>query len=186
MQSQKCTQGCSIFKALELTPAQHSLSTHPAPSLHVLLHILASAHPLVLEGLKSVCESTKVRSFLSKGLMYRILSLYRCQLNFPKLLPMCLVRRHLTLQRPVLNKGLFLAEQVPVITRCPSFKNCLLKATIVQENLCSPCPEVPCPTCPPFKLVNHEDCEPETHSTRVRGRLALEIKPEQLPAQCAC
>jgi hypothetical protein len=63
--------------------------------------------------------------------MHSILSLYRCQVNFPELLPPCLVRCHLTLQIPVLKKGLFLAEQVLVIARYPSFKNCLLKATVV-------------------------------------------------------
>jgi hypothetical protein len=72
----------------------------------------------------------------------------------------------------------FIAKQVPIITRCPTFKNCLLKATIVQVNLCSPCPKVTYPKFSLSKLANYEDYEPETCSIRVRGRLVLEIKPE--------
>jgi hypothetical protein len=68
------------------------------------------------------------------------------------------------------EQRLFLAEQVPITARCPSFENCLLKATVVQVNLCSPCPKVPCPKCPLSKLANNKDCEPETQSISVRGR----------------
>jgi hypothetical protein len=53
----------------------------------------------------------------------------------------------------------------------------LLTATIVQVNLCSPCPSIAHPMCPLFFLAN--DRKPKTHSIRVRGRLVLEIKPEQ-------
>jgi hypothetical protein len=69
-------------------------------------------------------------------------------------------------------------QQVPVINRCPSFKTWLLKATIVQVNLCSPCPSVACPISPIFTLANCEDCEQETLSISVGCRHALEIKPE--------